>query len=389
MPLLSRRNALIALTTPSSLVAHSGTLVADPSLAAVVERAVRPLLARHRVTGMAVAITDGERAHYVNFGRLSKARNAPRVTQDTLFELGSVSKTITATLACHAEVLGKLALGDHPSRFLPALRGAPIDSATLLHLGTYTAGGLPLQFPDDIADERGMLDYFRQWQPRAAPGTMRRYSNPSIGLLGRVAAIAMGGDYTELVERSLLPSLGLADTRIRVPATEIGRYAWGYDRHDQPVRVNPGVLDAETYGVKASAADVLRFVDLNLRPQRIAADASLREAIERTHLGHMAVGDIVQGLGWEQLPYPVALDRLLAGNSDEMIYTDRPTRAIVPPRVASGPTLYGKTGSTNGFGAYVAFVPARGVGIVMLANKNFPIADRVTAAHAVLRHLAP
>jgi beta-lactamase class C len=50
--------------------------------------------------------------------------------------------------------------------------------------------------------------------------------------------------------------------------------------------------------------------------------------------------------------------------------------------------LFSKTGSTNGFGAYVAFVPDRRIGVVMLANRNLPIPARIQAAHAVLERLA-
>jgi len=342
-------------------------------------------MAEHDVPGMAVAITIDGQPLFFNYGVASRESGTP-VTEETLFELGSVSKAFTATLASYAHVLGKLSLEDRPGQYMPQLRGSAIDQTSLLHLGTYTAGGLPLQFPEEVSDDERMIDYFRGWSPDATPGAQRRYSNPSIGLLGRITGLALGSDFATAVETQLFPELGLHRSYIRVPTRAMDQYAWGYNAANEPVRVNPGLFDAEAYGVKSTAADVIRFVQANLDPSPLAVP--MQRAIEGTQVGFFRVGEMVQGLGWEQYPYPISLERLLAGNSRSMIMEANAAAQLTSPQATSGPTLFNKTGSTNGFGAYVAFVPERKIGIVMLANRNLPIPARIRAAHEILEHIA-
>jgi beta-lactamase class C len=131
---------------------------------------------------------------------------------------------------------------------------------------------------------------------------------------------------------------------------------------------------------------LLRFVEDNIRPGTL--EPSLRRAVEGTQVGYFTVGGMVQGFGWEQYPWPVTLKRLLAGNSNDMIFKPNAATRLDPPRAASGPTLFNKTGGTAGFSAYAAFVPAQQIGIVVLANKSIPTPERVTAAHAVLEQLS-
>lgn len=376
------RTKLAALTF---LVLGWASPASAADLRATVDAAVLPVMAEHHIAGMAVAVTHNGKRHFFNYGEASRETQSP-VSENTIFELGSVSKTFNATLGGYAEAKGKLSLVAHPAEYLPQLKGSAVDAATLLHLGTYTAGGLPLQFPDGIAGDAQIWGYFQQWKADAAPGVQRRYSNPSIGLFGRIAAVSLGSDYASLMQTVLFPALGLERTYIHVPASEMDGYASGYDKQDKPVRVNPGALDAEAYGVKSTAADMLRFVESNIAPD--TADAAVNRAIRATHIGYFGVGKMVQGLGWEQYPYPLSLDALLAGNSPGIILQPQPVKPILRPAPPSKPTLFNKTGSTGGFGAYVAFVPEARIGIVILANKNYPIPARIKIAHTVLEQLS-
>lgn len=357
----------------------------DPQIKSVVDAAIRPMMQAQNVPGMAVAVTVNGKPHYFNYGIANK-ENAQAVTENTLFEIGSVSKTFTATLGAYAHATGKLSFTDKASRVLPALHGSAFDNVSVLQLGTYTAGGLPLQFPDasDHADK--MLAYFQQWKPVYAAGTHRQYSNPSIGLFGYLAAQSLGAPFDEVMEKTLLPKLGLQHTYLNVPQDQMGLYAQGYDKEDKPVRVGPGALDAQAYGVKTSAADMIRFVQANLKPASL--DKTLQQAIATTHTGYYTVGDMTQGLGWERYAYPVTLEKLLAGNSTPMAMQAHKVQWLNPPQPEPASVLINKTGSTGGFGSYVAFVQAKDIGIVILANKNYPIAERVKAAHQILNELA-
>lgn len=385
------RRLILASFCLLPLTAHAGaTAAANLTDAAfvrdAVDRAIKPLMAQHDVPGIAVAVTIDGRAMFFNYGLASKEQRIP-VSENTLFELGSVSKTFTAALGCYARDQGKLSFGDHPGKFLPQLKGSAIDRASLLELGTYTAGGLPLQMPNEVTNEAQMLAYFRSWSPDAAPGTQRRYSNPSIGLFGHVTALALHAGFADAVEGKLFPALGLKHSHIRMPAAAMADYAWGYDSANQPVRVSPGVFDAEAYGVKSSAADMIRFVQENIDPRQL--DEPMRRALDCTHTGWFQIGDMVQGLGWEQYRAPVSLARLQAGNGDKTSREPNPAIKLQPPQAPPRGTLFNKTGATRGFGAYVLFVPESRIGIVMLANKNYPIPARVQAAHAILEQLAP
>ncbi|VVE21798.1 Beta-lactamase [Pandoraea cepalis] len=350
----------------------------------LVDKMITPLMARQQIPGMAVGIVFDGHTYVFNYGVADKKANTP-VTADTLFELGSVSKTFTATLAAYAQGVGALSLTDKTSRFVPELAGTPFGDVKLVNLGTHTTGGMPLQVPDNVHGTHDVLQYLKSWKPAKPTGTVRTYSNVSIGALGWIAARAMHGDFATLVTEHVFKPLDMQHTYLRVPKDQQANYAWGYGKDGKPIRVSPGVFDQEAYGVKTTASDLLRFVRANLGQP--VQDDRLRQAINATHTGYFFDKPITQDLIWEQYPYPVSVDALLDGNSARMAYEPTAVRELAPPMAPTPVAWINKTGSTNGFGAYVAFVPSKQIGVVLLANKNYAMDERIRAAHDILTTL--
>lgn len=372
--------AAILLTLLSVLL---GGCLAEPAQIprGAIDTAVRTLMVEKGVPGVAVVVVRGGAVTVACYGVASREAGRP-VTPDTLFEIGSVSKTFTALLGAAVVERGLASLDDPLERHLPFLAGKPLGRATLRHAATYTAGGLPLQVPDGVTPETAEA-YLAGWTPEFEPGRVRVYSNPSIAVFGLAAARAAGAGFDEAMAREVLGPLGLRNTFLVVPPGEMGRYAQGSTAEDRPIRMTPGPLGSPAYGVRTTARDMGAYLRAQINPQTAPA---LAAAIGRTHEGVYSVGPMTQALGWEVYPSPTALADLLSGNAPAMAFEPNP----VGPRRALGPqVLFNKTGSTNGFAAYVLFVPARGVGVAILANRSLPIPDRVRAAWEILRALDP
>ena len=376
-----------AVLTPVALgfglVSHASEITSAEAMKAA-SAAVLPVMEKNQIPGMAVALVLGDKTYLFNYGVSDVAGQSP-VTDATIFEIGSVSKTFTATLATHAEAIGKLKLTDTVAKHLSKLAGTDFGNLQLLHLGTHTVGGMPLQVPDELQNREQLLEYFRTWKPAYKTGTMRTYANPSIGALGWISANSLDQDFSTAMTQTLFQPLGLTSTYLSVPAQKMTSYSWGYNKDKKAVRVNPGMLDNETYGIKTTASDLSIFMKANMG--MLPLDSTLQIALNNTRKGYFQVGKMTQDLIWEQYAMPVDLQTLQEGNSNSLILNPTPVSAKVPATTPNSNVWVNKTGSTNGFGAYVAFVPAQRFGIVLLANKNYPNAERVEIAHKIYSSL--
>ncbi|EPV6122487.1 ADC family extended-spectrum class C beta-lactamase [Acinetobacter baumannii] len=357
---------------------YAGNTPKDQEIKKLVDQNFKPLLEKYDVQGMAVGVIQNNKKYEMYYG-LQSVQDKKAVNSSTIFELGSVSKLFTATAGGYAKNKGKISFDDTPGKYWKELKNTPIDQVNLLQLATYTSGNLALQFPDEVKTDQQVLTFFKDWKPKNSIGEYRQYSNPSIGLFGKVVALSMNKPFDQVLEKTIFPALGLKHSYVNVPKTQMQNYAFGYNQENQPIRVNPGPLDAPAYSVKSTLPDMLSFIHANLNPQKYPAD--IQRAINETHQGRYQVNTMYQALGWEEFSYPATLQTLLDSNSEQIVMKPNKVTAISKePSVK----MYHKTGSTTGFGTYVVFIPKENIGLVMLTNKRIPNEERIKAAYAVL-----
>lgn len=357
---------------------YAGNTPKDQEIKKLVDQNFKPLLDKYDVPGMAVGVIQNNKKYEMYYG-LQSVQDKKAVNSSTIFELGSVSKLFTATAGGYAKNKGKISFDDTPGKYWKELKNTPIDQVNLLQLATYTSGNLALQFPDEVQTDQQVLTFFKDWKPKNPIGEYRQYSNPSIGLFGKVVALSMNKPFDQVLEKTIFPGLGLKHSYVNVPKTQMQNYAFGYNQENQPIRVNPGPLDAPAYGVKSTLPDMLSFINANLNPLKYPKD--IQRAINETHKGFYQVGTMYQALGWEEFSYPAPLQTLLDSNSEQIVMKPNKVTAISKePSVK----MFHKTGSTNGFGTYVVFIPKENIGLVMLTNKRIPNEERIKAAYAVL-----
>lgn len=227
------------------------------------------------VPGVAVGIIDGDTEYALSTGVASTATGAP-VTADTLFAIGSTSKTVTGTAAMRLIEQGAFTLDTRVADLLPDLRLADegaLHQLRVRHLLTHSGG-----FLGDIDDDPGNwgadalqqsiagFDALPQLFP---PGAIASYSNAGLRLLGHLCAVVTGRVFEELITETVLEPLGMADS-VYLPWQAITRpVATGHivvDGAPQPSPVWGLTRDlAPEGGLLSSVRDQLRYARFHLR----------------------------------------------------------------------------------------------------------------------------
>ncbi len=223
--------------------------------------------------GIVVGLRNTNGSAYFTYGS-TDLDGGPAVDENTLFEIGSVTKVFTTTLLADFAERGQLELTNAIQLYLPEGIEAPTRAGraiTLTHLASHTSG-LP-SMPANLVvtdgnnpfagySEQPMYEFLDTYTLTRNPGASYEYSNYGMGLLGRLLARQAGSSYEELVVQWIANDLGLADTRIHLSADQQARLAHGYSG---VLPIPPFEMTAlEAAGdLRSTASDLLTFLAAN------------------------------------------------------------------------------------------------------------------------------
>ena len=216
--------------------------------------------------GMTLGLTaPGGFATVLNFGFANRDSRAP-ITPETLFQIGSISKSMTATVIHQLAAENKLRLSDRVSALLPVVHLPAGNAITVQHLLDHSAG-----LPDDapLFPAGGLWTGY-------APGAHWHYSNTGYDMLGKIAARAGGKPLGQLIEERIFAPLGMRRSRGAIVGPDRGRYAQGYEPADLTVPFVRGapLAPAAWVDVTFGAGCVAATADDMIRWMRSLADAA-------------------------------------------------------------------------------------------------------------------
>ena len=314
------------------------------------------LAEEHHVPGVAVGIfCDGEE-HYAYHG-VTSVENPLTVGPSTLFQIGSTTKTYTATAIMRLVEAGEVKLDDPVRAYVPELRvkdEAAARTVTVLQLLNHSAGWNGDYFEDTGAGEDAIAKYvakMAQLEQVSPPGTVSSYNNAAFVLAGHLIEKVTGQGYEAAIKRLILEPLGCAESFFFAGEVMTRRFAVGHAYKEQRAAVTvarPLLLPRSSTpagGLFSTARDQIRYARFHLgqetaeRGTPVLATHTLdRMKAPTISLQGGALGDWV-GISWM-------------------------LRDIDGVRVAA------HGGSTNGQESAFEIVPERNLAVTVLTNSG-------------------
>jgi len=315
-----------------------------------VKKVIRDNVNNGKHQSLFVGIIDENNIEYYYHGDTAKGENP--IDENTIFEIGSVSKVFTTLILADMVEKGEVNLNDPIDKFLPEEISTPTKdgrSITLFDLATHSSGlpRMPHDFPIGDMDEQfeydreEMYDSLSKVELSREIGSKYEYSNFGVSLLGHILSLQAGQSYEELLNERVLDKLGLESTCVKQCDALRDRFA---KPHVLGFAANELNLSDEMSGageIRSSGKDMLSFLSYAMGVK----DSDLRSSFELTQKVNRQIDDKLSiGLAWHMLQ-----------KDDRMIIWHN--------------------GATNGFASYVGFDPESNQGVVVLTNSLNTVDD--------------
>ncbi len=302
-------------------------------------------------TGIVVGLMDENGTNYYSYGVKSLETGEP-VDENSIFEIGSISKTFTGILLANMVLNDKMKLDDPLQKYLPEGVTAPTKNGkeiTLVHMANHTSGlpRMPSNFyptnPNNpFADysENQLYWFLSNYELPRDIGSQYEYSNYAMGLLGHILALENDMSYEELLAKVITEPLGLKETGITLTPVMKENLAMG---HSGGVEVENWDLTtlAGAGAIRSNAVDMLKYLEANMG----IIKSDLYPAMQLSHKNSRAEkAEPIVGLGWHTMVFDDA----------EIIWHN---------------------GGTGGYRTFAGFVKGENKAVVVLSNSNAGVDD--------------
>lgn len=348
---------IVVIGSGLSALAETASQAAPPKTIEELQKAARAILEKHKVPGAGLTLVARDRVVWAGgVGKADLGANRD-VTADTLFRVGSISKTFIGLALVKLAEEGKLDLNAKLADIAPEVKienpWEGTDPVRVVHLLEHTAGFDDMQYnevynlddPPDIPLQEVFARFPKPQRVRWMPGTRWAYSNPGYALAGYVVEKVTGRRFEDYVKEEILKPLGMVNSDFRLTDDTKRLLAQGYAGKLPRPATYRDIYLRPAGDLKASPAELALLVQMLLNRGRVGEHQLIKpeslERMERPETSAAARAGLKNGYG-------LAIYASL----------DRPRKTL------------GHSGGIEGFLSSYRYLPQEGVGYVALVNSG-------------------
>jgi len=270
-----------------------------------IDAAVRPYIQKSNTVGLSAGIIYADKNSIYYYGETAKG-NGKLPDANSIFEIGSISKTFTATLLAHFVNEGKIKLTDPITKYLPdsVAKNIVLKEVSVQMLSNHTSGlaGLPDNFekgnynplnPYQHYTRKMLFSYLKNCKLNTKPGEVYAYSNMAAGLLGVILERISGKSYDELIKTIICKPLKMESTAEFLSPQEKTHFVKVYNEAGNETPAWDFDALQACGSLRSTLNDLLKYTLANMQTN----DNQLSKAFQLTHQITFSK-TLKVGLGW-------------------------------------------------------------------------------------------